>query len=130
MAIGHVCSHTTSHAQSEETWDASCNQGKFVFTEDHFAEKNVSGFVHSFRYRIESRAIGHVGSHTTSHAESEETWDASTNKGLLFSTKEHFVQKNVSWGLFFSTLKSCRPSPEEKIKIDRDTLSVLRPFVN
>ncbi|KAL2730735.1 hypothetical protein V1478_005152 [Vespula squamosa] len=68
MAIGHVCSHTTSHAQSEETWDASCNQGKFVFTEDHFAEKNVS------------------------------------------------------WGLFFSTLKSCRPSPEEKIKIDRDAL--------
>ncbi|KAL2730736.1 LOW QUALITY PROTEIN: myb-like protein X [Vespula squamosa] len=67
--------------------------------------------------------------HTTSHAESEETWDASTNKGLLFSTKEHFVQKNVSWGLFFSTLKSCRPSPEEKIKINRDALSVLRPFV-
>ncbi|KAL2730741.1 hypothetical protein V1478_005154 [Vespula squamosa] len=73
-------------------------------------------------------AIGHIVSHTTSHAESEEMWDASTNKGLLFSTKDHFVQKNVSWGLFFSTLKSCRPSPEEKIKINRDALSVLRPI--
>ncbi|KAL2730749.1 hypothetical protein V1478_005162 [Vespula squamosa] len=71
----------------------------------HSSPEEKINIAHSFRYRIESMAIGHIGSHTTSHAESGETRDASTNKGLLFSTKEHFVQKNVSWGLFFHAQK-------------------------
>ncbi|KAL2711426.1 hypothetical protein V1478_018928 [Vespula squamosa] len=44
--------------------------------------------------------------------------------------KKHVAEENVSRSPSFSTLKSGRRSREEKIKINRNALSVLRPNGN
>ncbi|KAL2730750.1 hypothetical protein V1478_005163, partial [Vespula squamosa] len=69
----------------------------------------------SIRWSIQSTAIGRIGRQRPVQRRRQKT------------NKKHFVQKDVSRRLFLSTFKSGRPSPEEKIKINSDALTILRP---